>query len=163
MHAKPGTVSINVSLSLSEIKEAQRKKRQMKERHRQEDIISNAMVVWNNEILPHWDTVYVSTAPCVLCVCVLVCSVFTWLIVCAGRERGGWESSGGRDFLPVSEDECGASPLATSSTLHQVQTHTHTLYTFILLSAHVQTQNNNELINVCVCVSTTDISSSSVP
>ncbi|TNN73560.1 TBC1 domain family member 12 [Liparis tanakae] len=40
-----------------EMKEAQRKKRQMKERHRQEDIISNAMVVWNNEILPHWDNV----------------------------------------------------------------------------------------------------------
>ncbi|XP_037637763.1 TBC1 domain family member 12-like isoform X1 [Sebastes umbrosus] len=39
-----------------EMKEAQRKKRQMKERHRQEDIISNAMVVWNTEILPHWDT-----------------------------------------------------------------------------------------------------------
>ncbi|KAF1375395.1 hypothetical protein PFLUV_G00219690 [Perca fluviatilis] len=39
-----------------EMKEAQRKKRQMKERHRQEDSISNAMVVWNNEILPHWDT-----------------------------------------------------------------------------------------------------------
>ncbi|KAI3363516.1 hypothetical protein L3Q82_012116 [Scortum barcoo] len=40
-----------------ELKEAQRKKRQMKERHRQEDSISNAMVIWNNEILPHWDTV----------------------------------------------------------------------------------------------------------
>ncbi|XP_060943856.1 TBC1 domain family member 12 isoform X2 [Limanda limanda] len=39
-----------------ELKEAQRKKRQMKERHRQEDIISNAMVIWNTEILPHWDT-----------------------------------------------------------------------------------------------------------
>ncbi|XP_069394923.1 TBC1 domain family member 12-like isoform X2 [Paralichthys olivaceus] len=39
-----------------ELKEAQRKKRQMKERHRQEDSISNAMVIWNNEILPHWDT-----------------------------------------------------------------------------------------------------------
>uniref|UniRef100_A0A7N6C4C0 Rab-GAP TBC domain-containing protein n=1 Tax=Anabas testudineus TaxID=64144 RepID=A0A7N6C4C0_ANATE len=39
-----------------ELKEAQKKKRQMKERHRQEDSISNAMVVWNNEILPHWDT-----------------------------------------------------------------------------------------------------------
>ncbi|CAN9500165.1 unnamed protein product [Ophioblennius macclurei] len=39
-----------------ELKEAQRKKRQMKERHRQEDIISNAMVVWNTEILPHWDS-----------------------------------------------------------------------------------------------------------
>ncbi|XP_044070253.1 TBC1 domain family member 12-like isoform X2 [Siniperca chuatsi] len=39
-----------------EMKEAQRKKRQMKERHRQEDSISNAMVIWNNEILPHWDT-----------------------------------------------------------------------------------------------------------
>uniref|UniRef100_A0A1A7XZ69 TBC1 domain family, member 12 n=3 Tax=Iconisemion striatum TaxID=60296 RepID=A0A1A7XZ69_9TELE len=38
-----------------EMKEAQKKKRQMKERHRQEDSISNAMVVWNNEILPHWD------------------------------------------------------------------------------------------------------------
>uniref|UniRef100_A0A7N8XF72 TBC1 domain family member 12-like n=1 Tax=Mastacembelus armatus TaxID=205130 RepID=A0A7N8XF72_9TELE len=41
-----------------ELKEAQKKKRQMKERHRQEDSISNAMVIWNNEILPHWDTVY---------------------------------------------------------------------------------------------------------
>ncbi|KAM9345471.1 TBC1 domain family member 12 [Symphorus nematophorus] len=39
-----------------EMKEAQRKKRQMKERHRQEDSISNAMVIWNTEILPHWDT-----------------------------------------------------------------------------------------------------------
>nr|XP_020462316.1 TBC1 domain family member 12-like isoform X2 [Monopterus albus] len=39
-----------------ELKEAQKKKRQMKERHRQEDSISNAMVIWNNEILPHWDT-----------------------------------------------------------------------------------------------------------
>lgn len=39
-----------------ELKEAQRKKRQMKERHRREDSISNAMVIWNNEILPNWDT-----------------------------------------------------------------------------------------------------------
>ncbi|XP_005473815.3 TBC1 domain family member 12 isoform X1 [Oreochromis niloticus] len=39
-----------------ELKEAQRKKRQMKERHRQEDSISNAMVTWNTEILPHWDS-----------------------------------------------------------------------------------------------------------
>uniref|UniRef100_UPI0037E81E8B TBC1 domain family member 12-like n=1 Tax=Semicossyphus pulcher TaxID=241346 RepID=UPI0037E81E8B len=39
-----------------ELKEAQRKKRQMKERHRQEDSISNAMVIWNSEILPNWDT-----------------------------------------------------------------------------------------------------------
>lgn len=37
----------------------------MKERHRQEDSISSAMVIWNNEILPHWDTMYVSTALCV--------------------------------------------------------------------------------------------------
>nr|XP_057914351.1 TBC1 domain family member 12-like [Doryrhamphus excisus]XP_057914355.1 TBC1 domain family member 12-like [Doryrhamphus excisus] len=39
-----------------EMKEAQKKKRQMKERHRHEDSISNAMVVWNTQILPHWDT-----------------------------------------------------------------------------------------------------------
>ncbi|XP_039994552.1 TBC1 domain family member 12 [Xiphias gladius] len=39
-----------------ELREAQKKKHQMKERHRQEDSISNAMVIWNNEILPHWDT-----------------------------------------------------------------------------------------------------------
>ncbi|XP_033835942.1 TBC1 domain family member 12 isoform X1 [Periophthalmus magnuspinnatus] len=39
-----------------ELKEAQRKKLQMKERHRHEDSISNAMVVWNTEILPHWDS-----------------------------------------------------------------------------------------------------------
>uniref|UniRef100_A0A3Q2CJA5 TBC1 domain family member 12-like n=1 Tax=Cyprinodon variegatus TaxID=28743 RepID=A0A3Q2CJA5_CYPVA len=39
-----------------EMKEAQKKKRQMKERHRQEDSISSAMVIWNQEILPHWDS-----------------------------------------------------------------------------------------------------------
>ncbi|KAM9364712.1 TBC1 domain family member 12 [Pholidichthys leucotaenia] len=39
-----------------ELKEAQKKKRQMKERHRQEDSISSAMVIWNNQILPNWDT-----------------------------------------------------------------------------------------------------------
>lgn len=58
---------------LSEMKEAQRKKRQMKERHRQEDSISNAMVIWNNEILPQWDSVYVSTAVCTQHVCASVC------------------------------------------------------------------------------------------
>lgn len=50
------------------MKDAQKKKRQMKERHRQEDSISNAMVIWNNEILPNWDTMYES-----ICVCVCVC------------------------------------------------------------------------------------------
>ncbi|KAM9803759.1 TBC1 domain family member 12-like [Neosynchiropus ocellatus] len=39
-----------------ELKEAQKKKRQMKERLKQEDVISNAMVVWNTEILPHWNS-----------------------------------------------------------------------------------------------------------
>ncbi|XP_051936679.1 TBC1 domain family member 12-like isoform X1 [Hippocampus zosterae] len=38
-----------------ELKDAQKKKRQMKERHRHEDSISNAMVVWNTHILPNWD------------------------------------------------------------------------------------------------------------
>ncbi|XP_061646197.1 TBC1 domain family member 12-like isoform X2 [Phyllopteryx taeniolatus] len=40
-----------------ELKDAQKKKRQMKERHRHEDSISSAMVVWNTHILPHWDAV----------------------------------------------------------------------------------------------------------
>ncbi|XP_067092828.1 TBC1 domain family member 12 isoform X1 [Osmerus mordax] len=39
-----------------ELKEAQRKKRQMKERIRQEESIASAMVIWNNDILPHWET-----------------------------------------------------------------------------------------------------------
>ncbi|XP_053548398.1 TBC1 domain family member 12 [Bombina bombina] len=38
-----------------EVKEAQRKKKLMKERFKQEENIANAMVVWNNEILPNWD------------------------------------------------------------------------------------------------------------
>ncbi|XP_073684556.1 TBC1 domain family member 12 isoform X2 [Garra rufa] len=38
-----------------EMKEAQKKKKQMKERFKQEDSIANAMVVWNNEILPNWE------------------------------------------------------------------------------------------------------------
>ncbi|XP_051968594.1 TBC1 domain family member 12-like [Xyrauchen texanus] len=38
-----------------ELKEAQKKKKQMKERFKQEECIANAMVVWNNEILPNWE------------------------------------------------------------------------------------------------------------
>lgn len=70
------------------MKEAQRKKRQMKERHRQEDSISNAMVVWNNEILPHWDTMYVSTARRV-CARELVCAapVLSTVFVCRKGTR----------------------------------------------------------------------------
>lgn len=79
---------VALSLSLSEMKEAQRKKRQMKERHRQEDSISNAMVVWNNEILPHWDTTYVSTARRV-CARELVCAalVLSTVFVCRKGTR----------------------------------------------------------------------------
>ncbi|XP_044035837.1 TBC1 domain family member 12-like isoform X3 [Siniperca chuatsi] len=39
-----------------ELKEAQRRQQQMKERFRQEEVISNASLVWNQHILPHWDT-----------------------------------------------------------------------------------------------------------
>ncbi|XP_027019027.2 TBC1 domain family member 12 isoform X2 [Tachysurus fulvidraco] len=39
-----------------ELKEAQKKKQQMKERFKQEDSIVNAMVVWNTEVLPNWDS-----------------------------------------------------------------------------------------------------------
>lgn len=58
-----------------------------------------------------------------VCVCVCVCRthsvsvgviVYLTHCVCVGRERGGSGSSGGRDFLPASGDECGASPSATS-------------------------------------------------
>ncbi|KAL4640066.1 TBC1 domain family member 12-like [Arapaima gigas] len=38
-----------------EMKEAQRKKKLMKERFRQEENIANAMVIWNTEILPNWE------------------------------------------------------------------------------------------------------------
>lgn len=38
-----------------ELKEAQRKKKQTKERHRQEESIARALVVWNTEILPNWE------------------------------------------------------------------------------------------------------------
>ncbi|KAL0984146.1 hypothetical protein UPYG_G00137680 [Umbra pygmaea] len=38
-----------------ELKEAQRKRKEMKERFKQEDSIANAMVVWNNDILPNWE------------------------------------------------------------------------------------------------------------
>lgn len=55
----------------------------MKERHRQEDSISNAMVIWNTEILPHWDSMYVSTA-----VCARGClSLFNALCVCRKGTR----------------------------------------------------------------------------
>ncbi|KAL7861426.1 hypothetical protein SRHO_G00128670 [Serrasalmus rhombeus] len=39
-----------------EMKEAQRKKKQMKERYRQEENIAHAMVIWNTEILPNWES-----------------------------------------------------------------------------------------------------------
>ncbi|KAI3365033.1 hypothetical protein L3Q82_010086 [Scortum barcoo] len=39
-----------------ELKEAQRKKQQMEERVRQEEVISNATLVWNQQLLPNWDT-----------------------------------------------------------------------------------------------------------
>lgn len=42
----------------AELKEAQKKKQQMKERFKQEDSIVNAMVVWNTEILPNWDSMW---------------------------------------------------------------------------------------------------------
>ncbi|KAG8435244.1 hypothetical protein GDO86_013263 [Hymenochirus boettgeri] len=38
-----------------EVKEAQKRKKLMKERHRQEENIASAMVIWNTEILPNWD------------------------------------------------------------------------------------------------------------
>lgn len=40
-----------------EVKEAQRRKKLMKERFKQEENIASAMVVWNSEILPNWDAV----------------------------------------------------------------------------------------------------------
>lgn len=39
-----------------EMKDAQRKKRQMKERYKQEECIARAVIIWNNEILPNWET-----------------------------------------------------------------------------------------------------------
>ncbi|XP_056222531.1 TBC1 domain family member 12-like isoform X3 [Seriola aureovittata] len=39
-----------------ELKEAQRRQQQMKERFRQEEEISNATMVWNQHILPHWES-----------------------------------------------------------------------------------------------------------
>lgn len=41
---------------IAELKEAQRRKKQLEERCRQEDSIGNAVLTWNNEILPHWET-----------------------------------------------------------------------------------------------------------
>ncbi|XP_065098814.1 TBC1 domain family member 12 isoform X3 [Paramisgurnus dabryanus] len=38
-----------------ELKDAQKKKKQMKERFKQEESIANAMLVWNNEILTNWE------------------------------------------------------------------------------------------------------------
>ncbi|XP_020847774.1 TBC1 domain family member 14 isoform X2 [Phascolarctos cinereus] len=43
-----------------EIKEAQRRKKQQEERCRLEESIGNAVLVWNNEILPNWETMWCS-------------------------------------------------------------------------------------------------------
>ncbi|XP_065490171.1 TBC1 domain family member 14 isoform X2 [Caloenas nicobarica] len=39
-----------------ELKEAQRRKKQLEERCKLEDSIGNAVLTWNNEILPNWET-----------------------------------------------------------------------------------------------------------
>lgn len=41
---------------IPELKEAQRRKKQLEERCRQEESIGNAVLTWNNEILPNWET-----------------------------------------------------------------------------------------------------------
>uniref|UniRef100_A0A8C5D344 TBC1 domain family member 12-like n=1 Tax=Gadus morhua TaxID=8049 RepID=A0A8C5D344_GADMO len=43
-----------------ELKEAQKRQKQVRERLKQEESIANAMVVWNNDILPHWDSMRAS-------------------------------------------------------------------------------------------------------
>ncbi|KFO25742.1 TBC1 domain family member 14 [Fukomys damarensis] len=43
-----------------ELREAQRRKKQLEERCRVEESIGNAVLTWNNEILPNWDTMWCS-------------------------------------------------------------------------------------------------------
>ncbi|XP_034861239.1 TBC1 domain family member 14 isoform X1 [Mirounga leonina] len=43
-----------------EVKEAQRRRRQLEERCRLEESIGNAVLTWNNEILPNWETMWCS-------------------------------------------------------------------------------------------------------
>ncbi|XP_021533378.1 TBC1 domain family member 14 isoform X3 [Neomonachus schauinslandi] len=43
-----------------ELKEAQRRRRQLEERCRLEESIGNAVLTWNNEILPNWETMWCS-------------------------------------------------------------------------------------------------------
>lgn len=62
-----------------------------------------------------------TSPPLCVCVCAGAC-LYLMHCVCAGRERGGSESCGGRAFPPASEEEFGASLSATSWTSHQVQT-----------------------------------------
>ncbi|XP_032889470.1 TBC1 domain family member 12 isoform X2 [Amblyraja radiata] len=40
-----------------EVKEAQKRKKIMKERFRQEENIAHAMIIWNTDILPNWETI----------------------------------------------------------------------------------------------------------
>uniref|UniRef100_A0A8D2H237 TBC1 domain family member 14 n=1 Tax=Urocitellus parryii TaxID=9999 RepID=A0A8D2H237_UROPR len=43
-----------------ELKEAQRRKKQLEERCKVEENIGNAVLTWNNEILPNWETMWCS-------------------------------------------------------------------------------------------------------
>lgn len=45
----------NIYLFKTEIKEAHKRKKIMKERFKQEESIASAMVIWINEILPNWE------------------------------------------------------------------------------------------------------------
>uniref|UniRef100_A0A8C5VWY3 Rab-GAP TBC domain-containing protein n=1 Tax=Microcebus murinus TaxID=30608 RepID=A0A8C5VWY3_MICMU len=43
-----------------ELKEAQRRKKQLEERCKVEESIGNAVLTWNNEVLPNWETMWCS-------------------------------------------------------------------------------------------------------
>ncbi|CAH6978569.1 Tbc1d14 [Phodopus roborovskii] len=48
------------SIKETKLKEAQRRKKQLEERCKVEESIGNAVLTWNNEILPNWETMWCS-------------------------------------------------------------------------------------------------------
>ncbi|KAG8508684.1 TBC1 domain family member 14 [Galemys pyrenaicus] len=55
-HCADGWPHAVLTACLPELKEAQRRKKQLEQRCRMEERIGDAVLAWNNEILPNWDT-----------------------------------------------------------------------------------------------------------
>lgn len=56
MFTFPSVVALTAALPSAELKEAQKRKKQLEDRCKLEESIGSAAQTWNQEILPNWST-----------------------------------------------------------------------------------------------------------